>query len=775
MAELLEGHVALSKKSTIENVAPSETLVALARRTRESYESVTVKRQLADEHVASGWTIVRENISTVRLHKEKSLPRAFEDRVWTLMYLMGFPGLSGKNGAVLRDDSGEKPMTSQLDVVAFDDEIALFIECRSAQQPRKATLFAEHAAKLASEREAFAAAIDAKLKVEKRRRVASVFWGYNFALTDADAERAKSSNVVFFDRNDLEYFEALTKRIGAAAKYQFLADVFKGKEIPGLAVTVPAIRTKYGSKSCSYTFPIEPEKLLKIAYISHRWRHSEGEEPAYQRFMSKGRLEQIRDYIKAGGYFPTNVVINLQGGNLRFDKAAAPKGAEDLAGGEFGILYLPATYRSAWIIDGQHRLFAYAGLKQAKSAHLNIVAFENLSGDEQLKLFVDINSKQKKVAQSLLTVLYSDFRWNSSDPKDQSSAIISRLVLQLGTTVDSPLFGRISTGEDEKDELRCITIAALAKAFNQREFFVFTAKGRAVVPGAFWMDEPEKTLRRARAVSIAWVKRIAILNEPVWDKGKGPGGALAMNIGLVVMLNVLRAAIQHLSSQGAPLSTVSESDLIAKLDPFSECLARYFKSMDETRLAEFRALYGTAGETTGTRDALLALREMIPGFEPPGLREIAEAREQRTNEKGVAIINLFEIAVRRLIIDDLKSEYGDNEEGWWLQGLPTKILQRIEKERIELGKRGKAPRREEMVRLADFPEIIRDNWDLFGELFTRNKARKRDDRIDWLRRLAEVRSIAEDAKKDPITPEDLEMVVQAKDWFDDRVAHFDDH
>lgn len=766
--------MALSKKSTIDNVAPSETLVGFARRARESYESVTVKRQLAEEHLAGGWTVVRENIATVRLRKEKPLPRAFEDRVWTLMYQMGFPGLSDKGGARLRDDSGGAAMTSQLDVVAFDDEVALYIECRTSQQPKRATQFTEHAAKLASEREAFAAAIDVRHKVEKRRRVASIYWGYNLTLTDADEERASASNVVFLDKGDLEYFEALTKRIGKAAKYQFLADIFKGKRIPGLAVVVPAIRTKHGSKSSSYTFPIEPDKLLKLAYVSHRSRPAEGEERAYQRFMSKGRLEQIRNYIREGGYFPTNVVINFETDSLRFDKAAAPRGAESVAGGDFGVLYLPDTYRSAWVIDGQHRLFAYAGLKEAKTAHLNVVAFENLSGDEQLELFVDINSKQKRVSQNLLTTLYSDFRWNSKDPKEQASAIISRLVLQMGSSAESPLLGRISNGEDEKDEIRCISIGSLAKALNQREFFIFAAKGKAAVPGAFWLNDPEKTLRRAKAVVIAWLQPIAARNEAVWAKGKGLGGALAMNIGLTVMLNVLKAVLQHFSSKGILLSAMAESELISKLGPFSECLGRYFASMDESRLAEFRALYGIAGQTTGTRDALLALREMIPGFEPAGLREIAEAREQRTNEKASAIVREFEEAVLRLVLDELKAEYGDNEDGWWFQGLPTKTLQRIDKERIEAAKRGKAPRREDMVRLADVPDILKGNWDLLGDLFSRDKGRKRDDRIDWLRRMADIRAIAEDSRKDPVTPEDLDFVRQSKEWFDDRVARLDE-
>jgi hypothetical protein len=346
--------------------------------------------------------------------------------------------------------------------------------------------------------------------------------------------------------------------------------------------------------------------------------------------------------------------------------------------------------------------------------------------------------------------------------------------LQLGSTADSPLFGRISNGEDEKDDIRCISIGGLAKALNQREFFVYTAKGKAIVPGAFWMNDPDKTLKRARAVTISWLQPIADINASVWAKGKGPGGALAMNNGITIMLNVLKAALHHLSQGGILLSTITESELVSRLEPFAECLARYFKSMDEARLADFRALYGIAGQTSGTRDALLALREMIPGFEPPGLREIAEAREQRTNEKAISVVAEFESAIRHLIIDELKSEYGDTEDGWWFQGLPTKILQRIDKERSEMAKRGKAPKREDLIRLSDTPEIVRENWDLLGELFSRDKARKRDERIDWLRRMVEIRSIAEDPKRDPVTPEDLDYVRSAKDWFDDRVANLDE-
>ena len=81
-----------------------------------------------------------------------------------------------------------------------------------------------------------------------------------------------------------------------------------------------------------YSFVIEPEKLLKLAYIAHRGKRNIESLESYQRMAKKKRLNKIAEYIhEKKGIFPTNIVLNIQTDSaLRFDKSA------DMAGQNAG-------------------------------------------------------------------------------------------------------------------------------------------------------------------------------------------------------------------------------------------------------------------------------------------------------------------------------------------------------------------------------------------------------------------------------------------------------
>jgi len=68
------------------------------------------------------------------LRRQKAHGILLEDRVWTLLYRMQFPFLSGQGGAQLNlTPKDEKSAESQIDVVAIDSEVAIAIECKSSK------------------------------------------------------------------------------------------------------------------------------------------------------------------------------------------------------------------------------------------------------------------------------------------------------------------------------------------------------------------------------------------------------------------------------------------------------------------------------------------------------------------------------------------------------------------------------------------------------------------------------------------------------------------
>lgn len=508
----------------------------ILRKLSKPYDEISIPHSQVQTQLEQGWVLRREGQRVSRLVREKPLQRAFPDRVWTLLYRMGFTHLSGERGSKLACSDGGKTTNNQLDVVAADDDVALYIECRTSSPPRRAPRFAEDVAHLDALKKCFGAGIR---KVIGKRKVGALYWGSGVLLGEADLARASQLNVRPFDEQELEYYENLAKQIGTAAKYQFLADIFERSEIPSLSVKVPAISVHIGPTKC-YAFSLTPDKLLKIAYVSHRAKGKKTDVDTYQRLIKKSRIDAIREYVEDGNYFPTNIVVNVRTKRpLRFDKAATPENV-DASSGVVGWLTLPSEYKSAWIIDGQHRLYGYAGSDVADKAELSVLAFEGLSNSDQAKLFVDINSTQKSVKRNLLVELFAELNWDSDDIEDRVAAIVAKLALYLDADRESPFFEKIVKADNAATPERSISLATLTAALNQKEFFLdFTAAGN--IPGAMWTGDAKTTLKRAASIVNSWFKSVIAYRIDNWSLGKEKGGAIGMNDSVVAIVWVLRS------------------------------------------------------------------------------------------------------------------------------------------------------------------------------------------------------------------------------------------
>src|SRR5450755_3121446 len=101
----------------IDNVFDTEELRSLSRRKSRDLEFRTVRNQEVPELVAEGWEIQRESKTRTRLSKPKRRDILLEDRVWSLLYTLGFTHLSGEGGAFLHlDPKRDDGPTNQIDV-----------------------------------------------------------------------------------------------------------------------------------------------------------------------------------------------------------------------------------------------------------------------------------------------------------------------------------------------------------------------------------------------------------------------------------------------------------------------------------------------------------------------------------------------------------------------------------------------------------------------------------------------------------------------------------
>jgi DNA sulfur modification protein DndB len=746
----------------LDNIFSAETLRSLSRRKSRDREFRTVRSLEVTDYLAEGWETLRENKTTTRLSRAKRRDALLEDRVWSLLYTMGFNYLSGEGGAFLQlDPTRADSPQNKIDVVGLDWEIAIAVKCKSASTPRRDSRFQDVLANHGVIRERFANTSNTQFPLDHKRVPVLAIFTWDLILTDADIERAQELKVALLNENDLYYYEQLAAHLGPAAKYQFFADMLPGRQVHGLRLAVPAIETKLGKHTC-YSFAITPAYLLKIAYVSHRAKGKASDVNTYQRMIKKGRLKRIREYILENGVFPTNIVISLEGrrGSVRFERGERQSGPE---GARYGTLHLTPTYRSAWIIDGQHRLFAYSGLERASSSHLSVLAFQNLPASQQAQLFIDINHEQKSVKRSLLQELYAELNWDAEDEGKRIGAIVSKAIQALNEEKDSPLYARIQLTDDDSTDQRCVSLTSIFSAMNQPDMFIVK---QGVQYGPFWRGTNEATLKRTLRIVKAWFGWIRDGSAGWWDLGKAEGGGLAMNDGIAVCLGVLRMVFLHLQSRRLDPIALDDRELINLLNPYGESLGEYFGRLTDDKRQAFRSLRGNQGRTTARRRCEQALHDRFPEFSPPGLEDFLRLEAAETNKRGYTIIQRVETALQKLVIEVLKSEFGDGQdEAWWYNGVSQpirkKAVERLEEER---GKGSK----ESYLDLIDFRAIAVSNWTLFADTLAFG-SKSKDKGTHWIVSLNEMRKVVmHPAKQQVLTWDQLAELERYDRWICER-------
>jgi DNA sulfur modification protein DndB len=750
------------------NLKPIESLSGLARARARDYETRTVNPVLVEKLVAEGWVVDKSNKKSVRLRRPKPHGALLEDRVWTLLHRMQFPILSAEGGAqlVLDPKDPESP-SSQIDVVGIDNEVAVAIECKSAENHARRPQFQHELGKHALIRERFAASVRSEYETPQKRQTVLAMFLWNISLSENDRSRAKEANVLIFDEHDLTYYESLTSHIGPAAKYQLLAEMLPGKTVPGLAIRIPAIKTKMGGTNC-YTFSISPEYLLKISYVSHRSKGKASDVTTYQRMLNKTRLKSIRRYVTEDGIFPTNIVVNLDKNRLQFERIHQ-QSSGDLDAGICGWLDIRPAYKSAWIIDGQHRLYAYSGHERAAKSRLAVLAFDGLAPSEQAKMFIDINAKQKSVKRSLLQELYAELHWDSEDPQIRVRAIISKAIQDLDIDPESPLFQRVQTADVGKDEIRCISLTSLYGAIEKTEFFIAKEKhGHVVDYGPLWAGDNAATLERTKIILKEWLNTIRVAASDWWDRGAGDGGGLAMNDGVITCINVLRSVFQLLNNQR--LVQLDNEDLFEVIKKYAVALGEYLGSFSEQERKSFRDLRGVQGQTRRTRNCQAAIRQKIADFNPSGLDQFVQQEKAQTNAHAKEIIDHIERKLQTVILEELRRECGEDEAGWWMLGVPKPVRLKVSQKFEEAG--GQRGGKEHYFDLIDYSKIALQNWQLFEPILAYGKSgSSKEKRLSWLNFVNEKRNIvAHPSATVTLTLEELAQLEEYQEWLDNQIS-----
>lgn len=404
----------------------------------------------------------------------KSEETKFENKIWIFLYelLSEIKPLSFLNESLKRKENGDKinlsmnlyeakiedinyGLKKKVDTVVETNEMLLFIQ---------STITAEENldAKIKSELTDFTK-FKGEFNSNKSKNTAFIIHS-KYMPTDQTLATIHKNGALFFHDSQLDFFIKFKEKykksnLRSLIYLQLLNFLFGPKQNPNnpqkidikpgdiihclkennkdSKIEIDAIKGEDYNFKDFYVFNVNPFDILLMCNIPHRQvSTSDQKNLTFQRMIDQSKIEKIKEYInpneegvKPGG-FPTNLIFNINH-NVEFK--------------DNNKLIIEKRYSTFSVIDGQHRLFSYLGENYNKKTTVTVTAFDGLGLSKQMKIFTDINEKQKPVDKNLMWDLYSDlYTENINDPQyDIRSARkckISRFLKEINNDEEHPLY-----------------------------------------------------------------------------------------------------------------------------------------------------------------------------------------------------------------------------------------------------------------------------------------------------------------------------------------------
>ena len=728
---------------------------------KSAYFVKTIKKIEVDKYEDEGWELVPSKLKkSERIQKKKPHNIAFEDRVWALFAKMGFDFINSDSNYKLE----YKPnLTKQIDVLAASPEAIIFVECKSSQT-RKRVSYQKDINELIGIKEDLRKA--ANKLFSWKSKIAFIFATNNSIVTIPDKQRLDDGSIFHFNQDDIEYFEQLIDHLGRAAKFQMFGKLFESQKIPELKNRVPAIKGKNSAGHTFYSFSIEPEYLLKIGFILHRTQTNPEVSSAYQRLVKKPRLNKIGKFIDDGGYFPNSIIINIHTKRqkaLKFEVAAQ---IEHDSNTHMGVLHLPQTYRSAFIIDGQHRLYGYSVTKSESHHTIPVVAFHNLPSEEQQQIFIDINHTQKTVPANLLHSIMADFHWNSSNDRLALSALKSRLFMEMNTDDSSPFYKRVIISEEKKTPERCLTLQTIKNwALSKVNFFGKLRGDNLISTGYLSEIDYEKTLQKATDFLNTAFTKIEDELKDQWNAGSGSGGFIAMNIGVSAIIRTLDNIVEYfVKSKNLEPENMTGEDIALKTWDYLDSIINFIKELDVDGIKKLRSLFGSGATEKVLRHFQYAIHKDFPDFKPEGLEQWIKDNSGEFNKPAYDLgHNKIEPMIDTFIKSRLKERFG--EKYWWIEGVPKTIQKKCAEKKIDAGT---TEPEWHFLDTIHYATIIEKEWTLFGNYFTHpnHKSGNKKKKLEWLRNFNSIRQKYSHPQRENTTEEEYNFLVETKNWLE---------
>ncbi len=611
------------------------------------------------------WEVWKSSKNKSVLRKPKSDDERFEDKTWILFKRMGFQQLNKDRHFKIAVNGNPK----QVDIFARDEDNVFIVECKSSIEISNRSIDHDiddmHLA-ITDYKKAI------RMEYGKNFRISLLIAIKNIVLSEQERDyihSLKQEGLFILTNEDIDSYLELANQLGTITKFQFFPIIFGHKKSSELAdIKVPAMRIGKGNNQY-YVFVIQPGKLIKLAYVYRKELASPQQTlGAYQRLVNRKRLENIKRYLEGGGFFPNNIIINFTQ-KPTFEPFGGKREFGDIP---YGQLTLPPYYGSAWVIDGQHRLFGYAKTDKKDSGNLIVVAFDNLDVKKQANLFVEINVNQKSINSNLLWDIYPDIYEGSDDPKQLSLRAISLIAKKLNNEKKSPFYNRIripSIRISQKDtNYTNLTLTNICDSISNNE--LITDNG-----GLLFRENYESSINFAFGIVKQFFDYVSNKLKEDWERGEE--GLIRTNIGSSILFIILGQFIKWLDykeisyndSEKFKVEIKILDDIFDRLTKMSPTEKGTIKrsSSEASKLETAQKLIWDLKEKTGFGVGLWKKGGWTPDI----------PKDENSNDAISSLVTETEKELRKMIIFKLKEIHG--KDAWFKVGIPPGVKDNIER------------------------------------------------------------------------------------------------
>lgn len=605
-----------------------------------------------------GWEKTAKQYATkVVMSKEKAHDKMFEDKLWCMMYDLGFKILNVEDNLKLKYGPNDEDF-QQIDVLAVDDEVALIIECKSSKDYTKVN-YKNYLESLPIKIAGFRKCIK---ELYGERRVKYLFATEKQIIGEADKLRLESLKAYHIDDNATSYISDIIKNYKKASKFQFFGIIFKGETINLDPIDVPALSGMMGGKRY-YMFSIEPGHLLKIGFVLHRTRTNEREDPTYQRLLVPSRLRGIEKFIEDDGFFPNSIIVNFNTSITKKKLEFLQSSSKNLdSKSRHGVLKIPNSYSIAYVIDGQHRLYGYANTDEIFDATIPVVAFENLTSDEQLGMFMDINENQKKIAPRLKLTLQEDINWNSTNTLSRMKALRSGVINRLADMI-GPFRDYLSIGEESKELSPNFIDNALKKAPGLLPKVKASKLMNEV--GVLYdvqNQNPQDEMEKGRIyLSDLINKSFLYISDNYKDLFENKSYFIRSNRGLFAYIYVLGSVNKYLTEKEHVNIYTSVDERLKFMYPYLDTLLNKLSEMSPNNDDPngYLKIQGQAAEKTWSMFFESIIKEKFPDFYSDELKKFEETQDENLQQDARNYLDKIEYWIKNTTLSHLEELYGD--------------------------------------------------------------------------------------------------------------------